>query len=77
MGLGYIYFIVLSPTGIQVSVEPYDPVYVTQSLLPALVDFWHNHVLPAFEERDRMGIENVGVVWIPADAAARTMQVGA
>jgi hypothetical protein len=95
MGLGYIYFVVLSPTGIQVIVEPYDPVYVThldgrscpssrsfdrtgarfrppgtQSLLPALVDFWHNHVLPAFEERDRVGVESVGMGWIPADATS-------
>ena len=41
-----------------------DPVYVNQSLLPALVEFWHASVLPAFEERDRC-LDGVPVGWIP------------
>lgn len=52
----------------QVTIEHFDPVYVNrtglrpsvtqachQSLLPSLLDFWHHQVLPAFEERDRLG----------------------
>ena len=71
MGQGYVYFIVLSPSGFQVSVEPYDAVYVSQSLLPALVDFWHNQVVPAFEERDRMGRDRAPVGWIPSAVRKR------
>ena len=71
MGLSVVYFVVLSPSGFQVSVEPYDPVYMTQSLLPALLDFWNQQVLPAFEERDQIGRENVPVGWIPAGARRR------
>jgi hypothetical protein len=71
MGLGYVYFIVLAPNGFQVTVEPYDPVYVTQSLLPSLVDFWHQQVLPALEERDLVGKDNVPVGWIPSFARKR------
>lgn len=46
-----------------------DPVYVTQSLLPSLLDFWHKRVtglgrpppIPAFQERDRalVGVGNL------------------
>ena len=71
MGLGFVYFIVLSPSGFHVIVEPYDPVYVTQSLLPSLLDFWHQQVLPAFEERDQLGRDNVPTGWIPAFARKR------
>ena len=71
MGLGFVYFIVLSPSGFHVIVEPYDPVYVTQSLLPNLLDFWHQQVLPAFEERDQLGKDNVPIGWIPAFARKR------
>jgi hypothetical protein len=35
MGLSFVYFVVLAPSAYQMTVEPYDPVYVTQSLLPA------------------------------------------
>ena len=66
MGLGYVYFVVMANSGLQVNVEPYDPVYVSQSLLPSLLDFWHNHVIPAFEERDKMGKDRAPVGWIPA-----------
>jgi hypothetical protein len=68
MGCGWIYFVVLSPSGFQVTVEPYDPVYVAQSLLPCLVDFWKNQVLPAFEERDR---ERCDVGWVPSQKQKR------
>jgi hypothetical protein len=37
---------------------------MSQSLLPSLVDFWHNHVVPAFEERDRLP-KAPPVGWIP------------
>jgi hypothetical protein len=60
---------VLAPSGFQVTVEPYDPVYVTQSLLPTLIDFWTQQVLPAFEERDQM--DHVPVGWIPTSARRR------
>lgn len=43
MGLGYIYFVVLSPSGIQVTVEPYDPVYVAR---------------PPLLERERHGLHD-------------------
>lgn len=65
MGLSFVYFVVLSPSGFQVTVEPYDPVYVTQSLLPSLLEFWEHHVIPALEERDRLGKDNVPVGWVP------------
>lgn len=39
--------------------------YMMQQLLPSLVDFWHNMVVPAFEQRDRMGMESVQFGWIP------------
>lgn len=71
MGLSFVYFVVLAPSGYQVTVEPYDPVYVTQSLLPALIDFWTHQVVPAFEERDQMGKEKVPIGWIPACARRR------
>lgn len=85
MGLGYIYFVVLSPSGFQVIVEPYaqaialrlpvpDPVYVTQSLLPSLVHFWYQVVLPAFEERDVLGKDNLVVGWLPPTARKRMLQ---
>ena len=45
---------------------PYDPVYVTQSLLPTLIDFWNQQVLPAFEERDQIGRDNLPVGWVPS-----------
>ena len=67
MGLGFVYFVVLSPSGYQVTVEPYDPVYVTQSLLPTLIEFWNKQVLPAFEERDQLGPENVPIGWVPSN----------
>lgn len=51
--------------------EPYDPVYVAQSLLPCLVDFWKNHVLPAFEERDR---SHCDVGWVPSQKQKRTVE---
>lgn len=65
---------VLSPTGYHVQVLDYDPVYATQQLLPSLVDFWHNLVLPSFEQRDRIGIDHTYFGWIPehiANAAAK------
>ena len=72
MGLGYIYFVVLSPTGFQVTVEAYDPIYVTQSLLPSLLHFWNHIVLPAFEERDSLGKDNVSVGWVPTFVRKKT-----
>ena len=54
MGLHSIYFVVLSPTGFSVTVEPYDDHYARSSLLPALLNFWHNHVVPAFREREAL-----------------------
>ena len=66
MGLSFVYFVVLSPSGFQVTVEPYDPVYVTQSLLPSLLEFWEQNVIPALEERDRLGKDNVPVGWVPS-----------
>jgi hypothetical protein len=39
--------------------------YVTQQLLPNLVNFWQQSVLPAFAERDRIGSGGVYVGWIP------------
>jgi hypothetical protein len=68
MGTGLIYFVVLAPSGVQITVEPYDPAYVTQSLLPSLVDFWENSVLSAFEERDG-GCYEVG--WLPSKRPRR------
>ena len=51
-----------------VSVRP-SPVYVSQSLLPSLLDFWHQQVVPAFEERDQLGRERAPVGWVPSNAA--------
>lgn len=67
---GLVYFVCLSPTGYHVQAVDYDPVYVTQQLLPSLVDFWHNMVVPAFEQRDRMGMDGVQFGWIPEHIAA-------
>jgi hypothetical protein len=60
-----IYFVVLAPSGFQVTREPYDSHYVTSSLLPSLEDFWTGIVLPAFEERDNIGLERLYLGWIP------------
>lgn len=65
LGLETIYFLVLTPSGFQVSVDTYDPTYTTQSLVPSLVNFWRDVVIPAFRERDRIGHENVSVGWLP------------
>jgi hypothetical protein len=66
MGLGHCYFIVLAPSGYQVILEPYDPIYVCQSLLPTLQKYWFDVVIPAFDERDKLGKENVYPGWLPA-----------
>ena len=71
MGLGYCYFIVLAPTGYQVILEPYDPIYTCQSLLPSLQRYWFDVVLPAFDERDRLGKENVFPGWLPCVQSAK------
>jgi hypothetical protein len=71
MGLGYCYFIVLAPTGYQVILEPYDPIYTCQSLLPSLQRYWFDVVLPAFDERDRLGKENVFPGWLPSAPIAK------
>jgi hypothetical protein len=65
MGLGLCYFVVLAPTGYHVIVEPYDPIYTCQSLLPSLHRYWFDAVIPAFEERDRLGKEKVYPGWLP------------
>lgn len=51
--------------------RPYDALYVTQQLLPNLVDFWQHSVLPAFVERDRIGPDGVYVGWIPPESGGR------
>ena len=71
MGFSRVYFAVLAPIGLQVQIIPYDALYVTQHLLPSLVDFWSNQVLPAFAERDRLGPDGVYVGWLPEAALAR------
>lgn len=65
MGLGMCYFVVLSPSGYHVTIEPYDAVYTTQSLLQSLISFWHDKVLPAFEERDSMDKGKLYIGWLP------------
>ena len=80
-----MYFVVLAPSGFSVTVEPYDeeratfccvrkctcPDYVQSSLLPALLDFWTDHLVPAFEEREaRSATEQVPVGWVPAKVGA-------
>lgn len=70
LGLATIYFLVLTPTGFQVSIDTYDPTYTTQSLVPSLVHFWRHVVLPAFRERDEIGCENVPIGWMPSFSSA-------
>ena len=72
MGLGLCYFVVLAPTGYHVIVEPYDPIYTCQSLLPSLHRYWFESVIPAFEERDQLGKENVYPGWLPENACQTT-----
>ena len=89
MGLGLCYFVVLSPSGYQVQVEPLDLVYTDRSLFPSLDRFcnamldprkyrkeyffcpglhssWHEVVIPAFQERDALGSDNVYAGWMPS-----------
>lgn len=86
MGMGQCYFVVLSPTGFQVVLEPLDAIYCSQILFPALERFClganapagfpplspfaersprprFDVVLPAFDERDALGKENVYPGW--------------
>jgi hypothetical protein len=72
MGFSLVYFVVLAPTGLQIQTVPYDKQYVNQTLLPNLIDFWHNHVLPAFAERDSLGPDGVYPGWIPDSIRKRT-----
>lgn len=45
MGLGLCYFVVLSPTGYHVQIEPYDEAYCHSSLFPCLDRFCRAVVL--------------------------------
>ena len=54
MCLGRCYFVVLTPTGYHIQIEPYDPSYTEASLIPCLERFWHQSVLPAFQKRDEL-----------------------
>lgn len=71
MGLSQVFFAVLAPTGLQIQKIPYDGLYVTQHLLPSLVDFWCNQVVPAFAERDRLGPDGVYIGWLPEESARK------
>lgn len=83
IGLRGTYFVVLSPTGFGVTVVPQDAGYIAQQLLPALVDFWHNTVVPAFRQRDTLGGDGgVYFGWLPdevltADGGANKRKVAA
>jgi hypothetical protein len=72
MDFSLVYFVVLAPTGLQIQTVPYDKQYVNQTLLPNLIDFLHNHVLPAFAERDSLGPDVVYPGWIPDSIRKRT-----
>jgi len=71
MGLAFCYFLVLTPTGFQVIIEHFDPSYTTQGLIPNLVRFWKDVVLPAFHERDQLGRDNVQTGWLPSETSKR------
>lgn len=43
MGMGQCYFVVLSPTGYHVQIEPFDPDYCNERLFPALERFCAPH----------------------------------
>jgi hypothetical protein len=70
MGASFTFFVVLCPSGVQILLEPFDALYTTESLVPSLVRFWEDAVLPAFAERDARGADNVYVGWVPTSAAA-------
>ena len=72
MGLGFVYFVVLSPSGYEVTVEPVDPCYTAQ-LVDRLQCYWHDEVITAFEQRDELLRTNPGAVtfgWLPENACA-------
>lgn len=74
MGLqNTMYFVVLSPSGFEVTLVPYDSEYCERSLIPCLVDFWTHTVLPAFEARDVAG-STVDFGWLPQTTRKRSHQ---
>lgn len=105
MGLSQCYFVVLTPSGFQVIVEPLDVEYCTHRLVPTLDGFFRGTsestaqinkrpfppslhaffmrptgrfdvVLPAFDERDELGQENVYPGWLPANAGGKRPALG-
>lgn len=70
MGLGATFFVVLSPTGYEVTVVPFDALYTTQ-LVSTLSEFWDRQVIPAFRARDEIIRQDPSLIpfgWLPENA---------